>query len=79
MKKYKRELLIILISIIGATAWGIADYTERGLVLGIFGGPLLITVCVLLPTILDIIKKRRLNMEEYQRGEPFSDSELDWS
>ena len=56
MNTKKKTLILFIISLIGAAAWFIADYSERGLTAGTFGGVVLIFGIVGIPSLVDYLR-----------------------
>ncbi len=60
MSTVNRSIVICILSVVGALLWFIADYTERGLTVGVFGGPVLVVGLVGVPSFLDYLKAKKL-------------------
>lgn len=59
MKTNKRNWIVIIIGVVGAIACAALDYTENRLSLSLFAWPVLILGSIIIPSLIDIFKKRQ--------------------
>jgi|GEM_PF-3279797 len=59
MKTNKRNWIVIIIGVVGAIACAAIDYIKNGLSLSLFAWPVLILGSIIIPSLIDIFKKRQ--------------------
>jgi hypothetical protein len=53
----KREIVLIILGLIGGAALSVVDYQENGFGTIVFAGPILMIGLVIVPAVADIIKR----------------------